>query len=165
MTEKEKVITEIQQILRRIAKSESDVPAIIPDGIYSEETSGAVRDFQRRYGLAVTGKVDYSTFEALVRENERLIFENSPPLQVLPIGNEDLPLSYGDENEAVEKLKIMLNALADKHGNFLPLVRNSLFDADTREMVRKWQSVIFTRETGEVDKETWNSLVSYYLIQ
>ncbi len=164
MTEKERVIFEIQQYLRNIAKSESDAPAIIPDGIFSEETSEAVKAFQRKKGLGVTGKVDFVTFEALRDESERVVFEASLPVQVTAIGNEDLPLIFGDENELVEKLKIMLNAVSDACGNFPSLERDSVFDRDTEKAVRRWQAVIFEQETGEVDKITWNSLATYYLL-
>lgn len=164
MTEKERVIFEIQQYLRNIAKAESDEPAVIPDGIFSEETAEYVRAFQKNKGLDVTGKVDFATFEALRDENERAIFEASLPIQVMAIGNEDLPLSYGDENDFVQKLKMMLDFVADAYGNFPKLKKDSFFDKDTEEAVRRWQSVIFVPETGEVDKITWNSLAAYYLI-
>ena len=164
MTEKEKVIFEIQQILRNLSRSVSGEPVIIPDGIYSGETADEVRNFQRSRNLNVTGKVDYLTFEELKKENDRVLSEATLPLQVMKIKNEDLPLSYGDENKFVEKLKIMLNSVADKHGNFQSLTRDGFFDEETEDAVRRWQSVIFTEVTGEADKETWNSLASYYLL-
>lgn len=164
MTEKEKVIFEIQQKLRNISKGQSDAPAIIPDGIFSDETKKAVTDFQKSHNLNQTGRVDFATFEELKRENERVLFRESLPVQVMRIRNEDFPISYGDENEFVEKLKIMLNLVADRHKNFSSLERNSVFDRDTEDQVRKWQAVTFTRETGVVDKETWNSLAAYYLL-
>ena len=164
LTEKERTIFEIQQYLRNIAKSESDEPAIIPDGIFSVETAEYVRNFQKSKGLNTTGRVDFATFEALRDENERVVFEASLPIQVMAIGNEDLPLSYGDENDFVQKLKMMLNFVADAYDNFPKLKRDSFFDEDTEEAVRRWQSVIFVPETGEVDKITWNSLATYYLI-
>jgi peptidoglycan hydrolase-like protein with peptidoglycan-binding domain len=74
----------------------SNEPAIIPDGIFSEETADEVRNFQKSKGLDVTGRVDYITFEALKKENDRVLYEKSEPLQVMNIGNVDLPLSYGD---------------------------------------------------------------------
>lgn len=164
MTEKEKVIFEIQQYLRNLAKSVSGEPAIIPDGIFSDETADEVRNFQMKNGLPVTGRVDFATFEALKKENARVLFEASLPLQVTGIGNEDLPLSYGDDSTFVETLKIMLNAVADRHGNFPALSRDSIFDTETQAAVRKWQEVVFVPITGEVDKVTWNSLAEYYLL-
>jgi Putative peptidoglycan binding domain len=36
------------------------------DGLFTAQTEAAVRDFQRRYGLSVSGLLDYATREALV---------------------------------------------------------------------------------------------------
>ena len=165
VTEKERVIAEIQQYLRNIARSVSDEPTVIPDGIYSDDTKRAVSDFQRSVGLAETGVTDYATFDALVKENRRVISESRSPKQVMPIKNSDLPLYYGMENEFVEKLKIMLNSVADKHGNFRNLERNAVFDRETENEVKRWQKVVFTEENGVVDKFTWNTLSEYYLIK
>ncbi len=165
MTEREVFIAEIQQYLRNIAKASSDVPAIIPDGIYSEETKEAIRGFQRSTGLAETGEVDFLTFDALVTENRRLLEERKQPNQVVSISNGDLPLYYGMENKLVEKLKAMLNLVADKHGNFNQLEGNALFDRDTENEVKRWQGVIFAEENGIVDKTTWNTLSDYFLLK
>ena len=159
------MIAELQQYLRNIAKASSDAPATIPDGIYSEETRNEVAAFQQRSGLAETGEVDFFTFEALVKENRRVLEENSLPVQVAPIKNSDLPLYYGMENEFVEKLKIMLNSVADRHSNFNQLERNAVFDRETEDEVRRWQSVIYTTENGIADKFTWNTLSDYYLTE
>lgn len=164
MTEKEKVIYEIQQYLRNISKSRNDDSAIIPDGIYSAETADAVREFQRIMGLETSGRVDYPTFYALVKENQRGISENELPVQVMPIKNENLPLYYGMENEFVEKLRIMLDFAADKHRNLIPVGRGSNFDRNTEDAVRLWQKVVFAEENGVVDKYTWNTLAEYYLL-
>lgn len=163
MREKEKVIYEIQQMLRNISKSNNDAPAIIPDGIFSEETRELVSDFQRSSGLPVTGSVDYRTFEKLKKENAKAVFLKKPPLQVIAIENEDLPLYYGDDNEFVRMLKIMLSSVADRHENFERLGADSLFDLDTQNALKQWQAVTFTEETGVADKGTWNSIASFYL--
>ena len=69
MTDKQRAIAELQQWLRNIMKNRSDEPAIIPDGIYSEETRLRVEEFQREKGLEVTGVVDFATWEAIKEEN------------------------------------------------------------------------------------------------
>src|SRR4051794_10683313 len=39
------------------------------DGIFGPITQGAVQDFQKRYGLPVTGRVDAKTWQALFKGN------------------------------------------------------------------------------------------------
>ncbi len=62
-------ITEIQQYLRNISYSNPEIPRIDLSGAYDAQTKKAVENFQRFSGLPVTGRVDYSTWKAIVREN------------------------------------------------------------------------------------------------
>ena len=163
MTDKQKAITELQQWLRNVRKSESDDPAIIPDGIYSAETRIEVENFQRERGLPVTGIVDLATWEAL-READRLVtIEREPPRQVAPITNEDLPLVRGMNNQFTDTLKLMLNHVAEIYRNF-EFIEEEGFGEATERDVRLWQNIVFLAETGEVDKVTWNSLADFYLL-
>lgn len=165
MTERERAITELQQYLRNISRNESDKPAIIPDGVYSEETKKAVEDFQRQTGLEVNGIVNFETWEGLVRANRRAVYENTLPVQIAPIRNEDLPLKRGDSGSLVKTLKLMLDSVADSYGNFNRSTEGDLFDEATEREVIRWQGIAFIGDNGEVNRETWDSLARFYLLQ
>lgn len=165
MTEKEKAIREIQQALRNIEKSLSDAPSFIPDGIYSAETRKAVENFQLRNEFEVTGVVDYETWEAIINESRRIDNIRAMPIQVAPITNESLPLTEGSRSEFILTAKMMLNRVADSFGNFNRLTVDDFFDVATKEEVKRWQSVASIEENGTVDRETWDSLASFYLIK
>jgi len=163
VTDKQIAIMELQQRLRNIQKSESDDPAVIPDGIFSEETRREVENFQRQNGLEVTGVVDYATWEAIKEAERMVIFESSLPVQVAPIKNSNLPLVRGMDNSFTDVLKAMLNHVAEVYVNFR-FIEEEGFGYETEREVRRWQNVVFLEETGDVDKETWNSLAEFYLI-
>lgn len=165
MTDRERAIVELQQYLRNISRNESDEPAIIPDGIYSEETKKAVEDFQRQSGLTVTGVVNFETWEELVARNRKAVYENTLPIQVAPITNEDLPLKRGDEGSFVATLKLMLDRVAESYGNFAKSTAGDVFDEATERQVIRWQDVAFIERSGEADRETWDSLAQFYLIK
>ena len=55
-------VRSLQTMLRVLAKDENRQPTVIPDGIYGPSTMNAVSVFQRRYGIPVTGIVDYPTW-------------------------------------------------------------------------------------------------------
>ena len=163
LTDKQRAVSELQQWLRNIAKSKSDAPAIIPDGIFSSETRFEVEDFQRENGLPVTGVVDLATWEA-IRETDRAVnYERELPRQVAPIDNEDLPLVIGEDNRFIDTLKLMLGYASEKYANFESIDEKGFGEETQREVIR-WQSVAFLPETGEVDKATWNSLADFYLL-
>lgn len=164
MTDKQKAISELQQWLRNIMKNASDDPAIIPDGIFSSETRFEVESFQRERGLPVTGIVDLATWEALREASLMVDFNREAPRQVAPISNEDLPLIRGMNNKFTDTLKLMLNHVAENYRSF-EFVEEQGFAEATQRNVRRWQSVAFLAETGEVDKATWNTLSDFYLMQ
>lgn len=163
MTDKQQAISELQQWLRNIQKSEGDDPAIIPDGIYSAETRAYVEAFQRERGLPVTGVVDLVTWEALRDASLTVDLNREPPRQVAPITNEDLPLIRGMNNKFTDTLKLMLNHVAEIYKSF-ELIEEEGFGVLTERGVRRWQRVAFLPETGEADKATWNTLADFYLL-
>lgn len=165
MTDRERAITELQQYLRNISRNKSDEPAIIPDGSYSEETKKAVEDFQRQAGLTATGVVNFETWEELVKQNRQAVYESSLPIQLAPIENEDLPLKRGDKGELVSVLKLMLDRVARDYGNFAKSTEGDAFDETTEGQVIRWQEIAFIDKSGEVNRETWDSLAQFYLIR
>ena len=58
-------IFELQEMLRGISMQNPAIPAVIPDGVYTEATAQAVRAFQQFYGLQVTGEVNGATWEKI----------------------------------------------------------------------------------------------------
>lgn len=55
-------VRQLQEQLNLIGEYYNAIPALIPDGIYGENTAEAVRVFQRIFKLPQTGIVDYSTW-------------------------------------------------------------------------------------------------------
>lgn len=55
-------VRQMQEQLNAIAQSYPALPKIAVDGIYGEDTQNAVREFQKVFGLPVTGVVDYPTW-------------------------------------------------------------------------------------------------------
>lgn len=55
-------VRQMQEQLNRISQAYPALPSITADGIYGERTRQAVADFQRIFGMPVTGVVDYPTW-------------------------------------------------------------------------------------------------------
>ena len=55
-------VRQLQEQLNRISQAYPALPSLTADGIYGENTRRAVADFQRIFGLPVTGVVDYPTW-------------------------------------------------------------------------------------------------------
>lgn len=164
MNDKQKSIMELQQRLRNISKVHKDVPSVIPDGIFGEETENAVRAFQRKFGFPETGVVDFEIWDRINEEGKKAHFVLSDPNQVISIKNEDLPLVIGQIGREVHTLNLMLRRLGELYSNFRSENTGDEFTAETEREVRKWQKVIGHDITGEVDKLTWNRLAEHFLL-
>ncbi len=157
-------VFEVQGYLRNIGRLDSDITRVVPDGIFAEETTAAVKSFQRKYGLQETGIVNFETWESIKNKNSEAVFIASEPIQIVRITNEDLPLVKGMDNTFVYTLHLMLNHVALRYDNFTTLPLQSLFDENTEREVKRWQRVISHTESGQVDKATWNNLAEFYLL-
>ena len=164
MTDKERAISELQRTLRDIAKTDSDILSVIPDGIFAEETEESVKSFQRKFGFTETGKVDFELWDKIQQERRKALFILSEPIQVIAIKKEDLPLVLGQISKEVHMLNMMLNSLSEKYSNFENVGHGDEFSTKTKNEVEKWQKIIGHQVTGEVDKLTWNRLAEQYLL-
>lgn len=160
----DEIILEVQGYLRNISRYDSDIPTVIPDGIFGDETTESVRAFQRKYNLEETGTVNLATWNKLTEENRKAVFFFSEPVQTAPIKNEDFPLREGKETHLNHNLNLMLSHLGRNFENFDILENTSAFTPQTTAQVRNFQKVIAVPLTGIVDKEIWNALSQLYLI-
>ena len=58
-------VRSLQLMLGSLAQGRPGLAQLVPDGIFGEATLEAVMRFQREHGLAVTGRVDLETWEAI----------------------------------------------------------------------------------------------------
>jgi peptidoglycan hydrolase-like protein with peptidoglycan-binding domain len=155
-------IIEIQKYLRNISYSHPQIPLIVLSGRYDAQTQKAVEEFQKYSELPVTGKVDYSTWNAMVRENSLHEKSKEMPYKI-PCSSYDFgSLKTGYSGDIVYALKIMLNNYCRKYKNYKRLEMNDKYDRETEEAVKEFQKISMMPVTGIVDKETWNTMVSIY---
>lgn len=72
-------IHSLQVMLREISYCDHNIPCLIPDGIFGEETLEAVMRFQRQSGRPVTGRVDNGTWDAIVTAYYASLRITAPP--------------------------------------------------------------------------------------
>ncbi len=155
-------IYEIQTYLRYLSRYITQIPDIIPDGIYGPETREAVAAFQRRAGLPPTGEVDFETWTQLVDTFDSIARAQREvrPVHVYPI---DIPeMKEGDDFEEIYILQIMLRRLAKIYGNLhMPNITGK-FDSDTKRAVNEIAALYGKQTNGRVDRELWNIIADIY---
>ena len=126
-------------------------------GVFNERTETAVRAFQERECIPVTGICDRETWDDLCRccrEEE----EATAPvtLRILPAGCAEC-LSPGEADDAVFLLQVILRGLSAEYDlGTVPI--DGVYGAETEAAVRRFQALCGLPATGSADRITWKRL-------
>lgn len=151
-------IHDLQTMLRTVVPEQG----LGLDGIYGRETQSAVKEFQRRQGLAESGIADKETWDALTGAFAKAEVRRAPaePLQISLQPFQVIALN--EENLHIYLVQGMLSALGNIYFELPPLVLTGILDAPTAQGLRLIQKTAGLEESGELDKETWRHLAQQY---
>ncbi len=157
-------IRSMQTMLRVIARADSRLPDVIPDGLFGSDTEAAVRAFQQAYALPITSTVDEATWRKLVS-----VFTECAP-SVLPAAPLALRLdpgqsfAPGSRNLHLYLIQSMFLALRQLYANVPPLTVTGVHDAPSVAAVMWLQQLANLPATGAVDAATWAHLSALYAL-
>ena len=155
-------IRSLQTMLRTIRKIRPEQPAVVPDGIYTQQTRDAVAAFQRRKGLPVTGTADNATWDAIVKEFRLARIETEPAQPVRIVLDPGEVLRAGTESPYIYLLQSLLTVLALSYEAIPMPEHTGVMDGPTRAAVTAFQTAADLPPTGNVDKTTWKHLALQY---
>lgn len=162
--DKRAAVFAIQNFLHLISRHDEMLPCVIPDGIYGIETRNCVRAFQRMAGLDITGTVDSDTFNSIVAYyrqtvNQRAAFSLA---DLIPQTLEGGVISPGDESNLVTVIQSLLKTLEVIY-IFDEIEINGIYDDATQAAIKEIQRINLLPQSGVIDKDTWNALVTEYM--
>ncbi|MBQ2897134.1 MAG: peptidoglycan-binding protein [Clostridia bacterium] len=132
-----------QQKLRRIS-NDKEIPVIIPNGIFGDDTEQAVIIIQNDGGLEPNGVIDYDTWEYIV---------------LLDIESEENRQGFGGVTPNSDNI----NAFAEIMQQELQKVFVNIKDAEVQEeQIKEIQKILKLPQTGEIDRKTWEGIVNLY---
>ncbi len=152
----------LQTMLRIISEYDSRIPITVPDGIYSQDTMNAVSAFQRTHSLPVTGVVDQTTWEEIVRVYEIALIQQGKPEPIQILLEPGQILRRGDTNAHLYLLQAMLTFLATLEESIPGPEVNGILDSPTANALAAFQLLSGLPPTGELDRVTWKYLVQQY---
>ncbi len=151
-------IRSLQTMLRTIAQLEPSQPSVIPDGVYTTQTTQAVSAFQRRKGLPVTGVTDQNTWEHIVRDYRRANVEQQPAQPVQITLNPGQIIAKGEANILLYLIQSMLLVLSAGDSGIPAPALTGVLDELTENAILALQVLSELPPTGELDKATWKNL-------
>ena len=159
-----KPIRGLQEMLRNISYYVDDVPTIIPDGIFNEETKNSVTSFQRIYGLEPKGEVDSETWDMIREVNENLNKIYADPIK-LPVFGKRIIINPGDELSELLVIQAMLYAIFLLFPNSPVVEITGIHDDNSVESVIFVQNMSGMEPTGIIDTPTYNQIANLYTTQ
>ena len=154
----------LQYMLRVIAKSDSSIPVVVPDGIYGKNTMQAVTAFQSKAGLPMTGITDRDTWNAITQAFQRASVFQLAAEPVLPALQPSQIIKVGEPNLHLYVVQSMLKAISEVYPNVPTLDVTGIHDGDSVASIEWLQEISGLPVTGEIDRETWQILARLYRV-
>ncbi len=149
----------LQTYLRQLAYHDNDIPKVVIDGIFEEQTREALRSFQRKYELTPNGIADMKTWNLLYKKYLESVDENSiaESLLIFPTRPDDFYYKMGDTGYGIGVIQMILDSL-DAYYDFGKIDIDQKFGEQTSRAIKKFQEKNGIVSDGNVNKKTWNLL-------
>jgi len=155
-------IHNLQVFLRLIANKYSDIPSVIPDGVYGESTKNAVSAFQKKFMLTSTGIVDNSTWDKIIDVYTEIESKtsNSRLARIYPENG----LCNDNKNyvPTIYIMQVMMTALSDRFSNISKPSLNGILDNATINSIKTLQVSSGLNPDVNVTKIFWDYLSVIY---
>lgn len=153
----------IQYFLNVLSAYYNSIPPVDINGMLDHITRISLMEFQKTFGLPVTGSLDEETWDVMYR-NVLGIFRDLPPQAVaLPsLIYPNVVFSEGSTRPGVLVIQELLAYLSTVVREIPSLAIDGIFGPETTASVKAFQRLYGLEPTGLVDKETWNLMVRVY---
>ena len=157
-------IRSLQTMLKVLAKDDSTLPNLVPDGIYGQDTTNAILAFQRKYGLPATGITNQDTWDTIVSAYEKAIIrvDKAEPIEIIMDPGKVFVL--GESSPYLYLMQSMLLFLSQLHPDISSPTHTGTLDSPTSEALAGFQILAGLPPTGELDKITWKYLVKQFTL-
>lgn len=151
-------VFELQFYLNEISNYNA-IPTLKLTGKFDEDTVKAVKEFQRLFKFDPNGIVDLFIWNKIYE-----VYSDYPN----SINNIDIleypgyVLKLGVKGEGIRNLKTILNNIGNLYKRIGKISVNDLFDDETKKTVIEFQKYFNLKESGEVDINTWGTMVYIY---
>lgn len=125
------------------------------DGDFGAITANAVREFQAYSRLPINGKIDDTTWSAIVNKLRELrIITN------IPVASRSFFLAKGSQGLEVFKMQEYLNEIAAKNSCLRPVPMDGMFGEQTATTVSMFQYLYDLTIDATIGKATWDAIIN-----
>lgn len=156
-------IRNAQNFLRTISEYYPDVPNVVPDGVYGEQTTNSVRGFQSARGLPITGEIDNDTWKDIVVVFDEIMkYKQAPPRKAIGFPHQDRVIYPGETTYLLHMIQAMLFVLTQIFADLGTLEITGTHDENSVNVVKNIQRRAGHEMHGRIDKSTWDIIAGLY---
>lgn len=155
-------VRNLQHFLRKISYYYNSVPAVIPDGIFGQQTRSAVMNFQRAFALPVTGVVNHETWQKIVEIYNNVVYTLQRPRLANIFPSADHKVNPGEQHDVMHVIQGLMIALGSIFRNIPKVQPTGVNDEQTTQNVKRLQKIFGLEQTGIVDRAFWDKISSLY---
>ena len=158
----QKPIRDLQNMLRTISHFTKEIPCIIPDGIFGENTKKCVLDFQTAYGLERSGEVNRNTWDKIREVFIKISDIYSVPQKCMVLAGRNISINKDDEIPELLVIQSMIHALSKIFANIPAVDISGIHDKKSVAAVAFIQGVSGIEPTGVINTGTYNAISNVY---
>lgn len=156
-------VRSLQTMLRELSFLYDFLPRLTPDGVFGERTLEAVMLFQREFAPPVTGRVDQATWDAIAEAYRLAQARLGTPTPFRGYPNDpNFSISPDEGSIHLYMIQSMFRALSRVLTGIQSAPVTGTNDTATADNIRYLQRLSGSRETGIMDRESWNTLSRLY---
>ncbi len=155
-------VRNLQYFLRTISYYYNTVPAVIPDGIFSDQTREAVMGFQKTFKISVTGIVDFVTWNRIIAVYNEVYEYEEACSRPMAFPATDFSITLGDSPMCIYIIQAMLRFISMYFANFTEFNISGMHDAKSVDLVKQLQKLFNVEQNGVIDKKTFDMISALY---
>lgn len=155
-------IRSLQTMLRVIAEARDDQLTVIPDGFYGVDTQRSVANFQRNFGLPMTGVTDEATWNKIVAEYEYALIQINEAQPIDVIFEPKQIIRKEESHPNLYLAQSILTVISQAFPGIPSPKITGRLDISTSDALSAFQSMNQIPVTGHLDRLTWRHLALQY---
>lgn len=152
----------LQTYLNSISNKYKEIPKVNVSGEFDKKTTAAVMAMQKLFKFDVTGNVGVNDWNKLIEVYNSLDSVENINVSDIYYKYPGVDLKVKDTGGYVTVLQKYINVLSKNNYGINEVRVTGEFDDSTKEAILKLQKIFGLKETGVVDKATWDKISEVY---
>lgn len=155
-------VRSLQTFLRTISRYYTQIPPVIPDGVFGVQTRNAVIRFQAAFALPVTGQVDNDVWDKIITVYDSLTETVREPNPAVIFPSAQTAIQPGERHESLYPIQGILLQITNRFPSLGTVNVTGVHDEDSVNTVKNIQCVSGLCPNGVLDRFAWDRIAKIH---